>query len=145
MGELRDSRLYISFGGARGSHLCRRETACYKFPLPSLASLVQREVAQLCCDGGIVRSNAAQSSHRCAWPHGSFCRRRQNVPKRQTSAAAAVATLPPHLAGLPHWRGATPARLRLRSRGTTRRSMLTRAAVPLALRAKGKPLRTASF
>ena len=31
------------------------------------ASLVQREVAQLCCDGGIVRSNAAQSSHRCAW------------------------------------------------------------------------------
>lgn len=31
--------------------------------------------------------------------HGSFSPGGENVPKRQTSAAAAVATLPPHLAG----------------------------------------------
>ena len=42
--------------------------------------------------------------------------------------------------------GHTPARLRLRSRGTLRRSMLTRAAgILLALRAKVRILQTASF
>ena len=41
--------------------------------------------------------------------------------------------------------GHTPARLRLRSRGTLRRSLLTRAAVPLALRAKGTLLPCARY
>lgn len=41
--------------------------------------------------------------------------------------------------------GHTPARHRLRSHGTLRRSMLTRAAVPLALRAKGTLLPCARY